>query len=113
MDALASIPWASGSLVGITIAVIFSVFGMVYKGLLVPRSTHEDVRKDRDARVAEANEDADQWRRLWEAECAAHGLTRKALLDEMHASLAASTEGAQLAAALLQEIRKRQIEAGS
>lgn len=62
-----------------------------------------------DARVAEAAEDADEWRQLYTAECAAHQLTREAYAEDARSALLASTEGAQVAATLLQEIR-RQIE---
>ncbi|NUW45533.1 hypothetical protein [Nonomuraea rhodomycinica] len=72
----------------------------------------EDLRSDRDARVAEANEDAEQWRALYVGECEAHDLTRRAHAEEIRAALLASTEGAQIAAALLKELRT-QIGAGS
>ncbi|MDH2424723.1 hypothetical protein [Sphaerisporangium sp. TRM90804] len=92
--------------------MIFTTVGFVLKGVLVHRSVVEDVRADRDARVKEANDDADQWRRFWESEHAAHETTRQAYAEEIRAALLASTEGAQVAAALLQEIRTRQVEAG-
>ncbi|RCG32001.1 hypothetical protein DQ384_05515 [Sphaerisporangium album] len=109
---LATIPWAQGSLVGITLAVIFATVGLVLKGVLVHRSVVDDVRADRDARIAEANEDAEEWRRLWEAEREAHEVTRRAHDEERRAELRAAAEGTQLAAALLQTIQTRQIEAG-
>jgi len=119
---LAAIPWAQGSLVVIALGVIVSVFTMVYKGLLVPRSHVQDLREDRDARIAQAEKDRDErvadaekdaetWRRLFEAEREAHETTRRAYAEEIGAALAASTEGAQVAAALLTEIRARQLEA--
>jgi hypothetical protein len=67
---------------------------------------------DRDERVAEANEDADQWRALYVGECEAHELTRRAHAEEMRAEMWASTEAAQVAAAVLREIRDKQIKAG-
>lgn len=108
---LAAIPWGAGSLVVVTLSVVFSVCAMVYKGLLEPRSHVEDVRADRDARLAEANEDAEQWRQLYVSECQAHEMTRQAHAQEIAAALTAATEGAQIAAALLTEIRAKQIEA--
>ncbi|MER7213229.1 MULTISPECIES: hypothetical protein [Streptosporangium] len=118
----AAIPWVQGSLVTLALAVIVSGFWMVFKGHLVPRSHVEDVRadrdariaqaeKDRDERVAEAEKDAEQWRSLFEQERSAHEATRQAYAEETRAVLLASTEGAQIAAALLTEIRTRQIEA--
>lgn len=131
---LTAIPWVQGSLVTLAIALIFATAGYVLKGQLVPRKNHddlradtaklvadlradtakqvEDLRADRDARVAEANEDADEWRRLWSDERQAHETTRQAYAEEIRAALLASTEGAQIAAALLTEIKAaRQIEA--
>lgn len=103
---------------GVLLGVLWFVGWLVFKGhlvpaTLVPRSTLDDVRADRDARVREANEDADEWRQLYIRECEAHELTRKAHAEEIRAALLASTEGAQVAAALLAEIRSRQIEANS
>lgn len=99
---------------GVLLAVLWMVFrGLLVPSSLVPRSTLDDVRSDRDVRLAEANTDADEWRQLYIRECEAHELTRKAHAEEIRAALLASTEGAQVAAALLAEIRSRQIEAGS
>jgi len=89
------------------IGVLFGVLWLVFTGRLVPRSTLDD------ARVAEANQDAEEWRRLYVSECEAHELTRRAHAEEMRAALLASTEGAQVAAVLLREIREKQIEAGT
>jgi hypothetical protein len=112
------VEWAQLPVVQLgALAVLLGVLWMVFNGLLVPnklvpRSTLDDVRADRDARVAEANEDAEQWRALYVAECEAHDLTRRAHAEEIRAALLASTEGAQIAAALLKELRVKQIEAG-
>ncbi|MFC7591016.1 hypothetical protein ACFQYP_64765 [Nonomuraea antimicrobica] len=62
--------------------------------------------------MAEAAADAEEWRQLYVAECEAHELTRRAHAEEIRAALLASTEGAQVAAALLEEIRTKQIGAG-
>lgn len=108
---LAGIPWAGGSLVGIALALIFSVAGFVLKGILVHRSVLDDVRKDRDARLADAEREAEQWRHLYETEKTAHDTTRQAHAEKVEASAYANAEAAQLAAALLTEIRARVIEA--
>lgn len=107
------IPVVQLGALGVLLAVLWLVFrGHLVPATLVPRSTLDDVRADRDARVAEANNDTAGWRQLYVSECAAHELTRKAHAEEIRAALLASTEGAQVAAALLAEIRSRQIEAG-
>ncbi|WP_068925052.1 hypothetical protein [Planobispora rosea] len=93
------------------VGVLLAVLWLVFTGRLVPRSTLEDVRADRDARVAEAAADADAWRQLYASECEAHQMTRQAHAEEVRAALLASTEGAAVAAALLTEIRSRQIGA--
>lgn len=112
---LNSLPGQLGALgavlafVGILLRLVFT--GRLVPSTLVPRTTLDDVRADRDARLAEANADAEQWRDLYIGECRAHETTRQAYAEEIRAALLASTEGAQIAAALLTEIRKRQIEA--
>lgn len=114
---------------GVLLGILWLGGWLIFKGHLVPkdlvpRSTLDDVRTDRDeriaqavadrdARVKEAAEDAEEWRQLYVSECSAHELTRQAHAEEVRAALLASTEGAQVAAALLKEIRSRQIEAGS
>jgi uncharacterized protein (DUF2384 family) len=120
----AQIPVVQLGALGVLLAVLWLVFkGHLVPSTLVPRTTLEDVRADRDARVAqanadrdarvaEANADATDWRDLYVRECEAHETTRKAHAEEIRAALLASTEGAQIAAALLAEIRSRQIEAG-
>jgi hypothetical protein len=110
----AQIPVVQLGALGVLLAVLWLVFrGHLVPSTLVPRSTLDDVRADRDARLAEANTDADEWRQLYVRECEAHETTRQAHAEEVRAALLASTEGAQVAAALLAEIRSRQIEAGS
>jgi hypothetical protein len=113
----AQIPVMQLGAFGVLLGVLWGVGWLVFKGhlvpaTLVPRSTLDDVRADRDARLAEAAEDAAEWRELYVGECASHDLTRKAHAEEIRAALLASTEGAQIAAALLREMRSRQIEAG-
>ncbi len=110
-------PIAQLGALGGFLSVLWLVGWLVFRGhlvpkTLVPRSTLDDVRADRDERVAEANADADEWRRLWEIERDAHELTRRARDEEIRAALAAATEGAQVAARLLRELKSRQIETG-
>ncbi|MFD9949811.1 hypothetical protein ACFWYW_55920 [Nonomuraea sp. NPDC059023] len=94
---LTSLPGQLGALgailafVGILLRLVFT--GKLVPSTLVPRSTLEDVRADRDARIAQAEKDRDEriadaerdteraWG-LYEKEQAAHALTRKALLDQ-------------------------------
>lgn len=113
---------------GVVLGLVWGIGWLIFKGRLVPttlvtRATLDDVRADRDARIAqaiaerdarvkEADKDAEQWRDLYVGECRAHETTRQAYAEEIRAALLASTEGAQVAAALLTEIRSRQIGAG-
>lgn len=109
----APLEWAQLPIVQLgALGVLLGVVWLIITGRVVPRSTLDDARADRDARVAEANEDAEQWRQLYVGECQAHELTRQAYAEEIRSALLASTEGAQIAAALLSEIRARQLEAG-
>lgn len=55
--------------------------------------------------------EAERWRKLYESERTAHDLTRKAHAEETRAALQAASEGTQVAAALLAEIKSRQSEA--
>lgn len=109
----AQLPIVNFGAFGVLLGVIWMVFnGHLVPNKLIPRSTLDDVRADRDARVAEANHDAEQWRQLWVSECEAHELTRQAHAEDIRSTLVANTEGAQIAAVLLSEIRARQLEAG-
>lgn len=67
---------------GGAVAVLFAVVWLVVRGLLVPRSTLEDVRADRDARVAEAEKDAERAWALYVKERDSHDTTRRALVDQ-------------------------------
>jgi hypothetical protein len=93
------------------LSIVGALARVIIKGTLVPRSTVDDVRKDRDERVAAAERQAAEWRKLWESEHGAHDTTRAAYGDEIRAALLASSEGAQIGVELLREIRTRQIEA--
>lgn len=113
----AQLPMTQLGFLGAFLGVLWLVGWLIAKGhlvpsSLVPRSTLDDVRADRDARVKEANDDADDWRSLYVSECEAHELTRRAHAEETRAALLASMEGAQVAASMLKEVRAKQIEAG-
>lgn len=115
--------WAQIPIVQLgAVGVLLAVLWLVFTGRLVPRTVLEDARKDaearaaqaekdRDERVTEAEKDCEQWRVLFDQERQAHETTRQAHAEETRAALLASTEGAQIAAALLTEIKQRQIEA--
>ncbi|MGW4425804.1 hypothetical protein [Streptosporangium sp. NPDC004631] len=115
--------WAQIPIVQLgAVGVLLAVLWLVFTGRLVPRAVLEDARKDaearaaqaekdRDERVTEAEKDCEQWRVLFGQERQAHETTRQAHAEEIRAALLASTEGAQIAAALLTEIKTRQIEA--
>lgn len=111
MDWMLSSPVVQLGAVGVLLAGVAVLLRMVVKGTLVPRSVVDDVRKDRDVRVAEAERQARDWKQLYETEHAAHNTTRQAYAEEIRAALLASSEGAQIGVALLSEIRARQIEA--
>jgi len=66
-------------------------------GWIVPKPSVDRLAKE-----------VDRWRRLYESERQAHELTRKAHAEETCAALQAAAEGAQVAAAILTEIRSRQ-----
>ncbi|MFC6080902.1 hypothetical protein [Sphaerisporangium aureirubrum] len=131
---LTTIPWVQGGALGLGLAMVLTTTGAVIKGLLIPRKQHDDLRKDltavieavradaaqavkdarddRDARVAEANADAEEWRRLWEEERGAHNLSRDAFDEQLRGELRVAAEGTQLAVALLQTVHTRQTGAG-
>jgi hypothetical protein len=91
---------------GGAVAVLLAVLWLVYTGRLVPRSTLEDVRKDRDDRIAEAERDTERGWKLYEKEMASHALTRRALLDQalgVTAPALALTETAEKILTELQE----------
>lgn len=50
---------------GGAVALVTLVVLLIYRGLLVPRSVLEDVRKDRDARVADLVAERDAWRQAY------------------------------------------------
>ncbi len=123
--------------VGVLLAVSATVLRMVFNGTLVPKSlvtraSLEDLRTDRDARIAEAAKDRDEriaqaekdrdervaeaerdaeraWA-LYEKERDAHHMTRQAHAEDIRATLLASTESSQIAAAALTELKRLQLE---
>jgi hypothetical protein len=52
---------------GISTAILAAVVWAIFTGRLTPRSTVEDVRSDRDARLTEIRREADDWRSAWQA----------------------------------------------
>jgi hypothetical protein len=64
----ASIPWVQGSLVTIVISVIAAVAGMVYKGLLVPKPTHDALIAVMEQRITEKSDLAAEYKAAWQAE---------------------------------------------
>lgn len=64
----AAIPWVQGSLVVVALSVVVSVFAMVYKGLLIPRPTHDAVVTVLEQRITEKNTEAVDYRAAWLAE---------------------------------------------
>lgn len=67
------LPLAGGGTVGILSVALSAVIGilsvvvrMILTGRLVPRATLDDVRADRDARLAEAHKETDDWRAVVE-----------------------------------------------
>ena len=57
----AQIPWVQGG----AVAVLAAVAWLIYRGLLVPRSVLDDVRSDRDARLAEKNAEVAEYKAAW------------------------------------------------
>lgn len=53
-----------GSFVSTTLATLAFVARLIYTGRLVPKSLHDQVRQDRDERVARADAIADEYRSL-------------------------------------------------
>jgi hypothetical protein len=90
---------------GGAVAVLLAVLWLVYSGRLVPRSTLEDVRADRDARIAEAEKDTERAWRLYELEQASHALTRKALLDQAVGMAAPALAVAETTEKILTELQ--------
>jgi hypothetical protein len=67
---VAKLPIAGGAASLIVIAFIHAILS----GRLVPRSALEDVRADRDARLAERQKESDDWRSAWEVTQTANGI---------------------------------------
>lgn len=123
--------WLTGPILqlgapGVLMAACATVLRMVFTGALVPKSlvtraSLDDVRADRDARIAQAEKDRDErvaeaerdaeraWG-LYEKERDAHQMTRQAHAEDIRATLLASTESSQIAAAALTELKRLQLE---
>lgn len=74
-------------------------FVLFLKGWIAPKPSVDRLTRE-----------AEQWRKFYESEKAAHDLTRSAYAEETRAALHAAAEGSQTAMALLEEIKKRQNE---
>jgi hypothetical protein len=51
---------------GVSSLLLVAVVWAIFTGRILPRSTLEDVRADRDARLAEIRKEADDWRSAWQ-----------------------------------------------
>lgn len=60
--------------------------------------------------VDRLEKEADRWRELYEKECEAHDITRRAHTEEIRPALTAGTEAARTAAHLLGSIKQMQTE---
>lgn len=107
-----------GALVAVVAAVLRMVFtGKLVPSNLVPRSTLDDVRADRDARIAQAEKDRDEriaeaekdaergWA-LYDKERDSHELTRKALLNQALGITAPALAVAETAEKILTELQE-------
>jgi hypothetical protein len=90
---------------GGAVVVLLAVLWLVFTGRLVPRSTLEDVRADRDARIAEADRDAERGWALYESERAAHATTRQALVDQVAGTALPAIAAAETAEKILIELK--------
>lgn len=68
---LSAIPWGTGSMVVLVLSVITSVATMVYKGLLIPRPTHDAMVTVLEQRIVEKSTESVDYRAAWLAEQAA------------------------------------------
>jgi len=64
----ANIPWVNGSMLVIALGVICTVATMVYKGLLVPRPTHDAIVAVLEQRISEKHVEATDYKAAWLAE---------------------------------------------
>jgi hypothetical protein len=78
--------------VGLLSAFVYAIL----TGRIVPRSTVNDVRADRDARLAEVRRESDDWRSAWQASQE----TNKVLADQNKELLELSRTTHQLIKAL-------------
>jgi hypothetical protein len=85
-------PLAGGGAVAILSVFIYAILA----GRLVPRSAVDDVRADRDARLAEIRRESDDWRSAWQASQE----TNKVLADQNKELLELSRTTHQLIKAL-------------
>ena len=95
------IPIIQGGAVALLAAVVWAIV----LGRLVPRSHVEDVRADRDARIAAAEQDAERGWKLYEKEQASHQMTRRALVDQALGVALPSLAVAETAEKILTELQ--------
>lgn len=95
------IPIVQGGAVALLAAVVWAIV----IGRLVPRSHVEDVRADRDARLVEAEKDAERGWKLYTKEQASHELTRRALVDQALGVALPSIAVAETAEKILTELQ--------
>lgn len=91
---------------GGAVAVLLAVLWLVFTGRLVPRSTLDDVRADRDARIAEADRDAERGWALYDSERDAHSKTRQALVDHVAGAALPAIAAAETAEKILTELTR-------
>ncbi|MFD9949676.1 hypothetical protein ACFWYW_55680 [Nonomuraea sp. NPDC059023] len=89
---------------GGAVVVLLAVLWLIFTGRLVPRSTLDDVRADRDARIADAEKDTERAWHLYEMEQTSHALTRKALLDQALGMTAPALAVAETTEKILSEL---------
>lgn len=92
LDIASKLPLAGGGAVAILSVFIYAILS----GRLVPRSAVDDVRADRDARLAEVRRESDDWRSAWQASQE----TNKVLADQNKELLELSRTTHQLIKAL-------------
>jgi hypothetical protein len=99
---MSTVPVQLGA-VGILLFFVVGVGVAIYKGFLVPRRTVDDIRADRDARIAELVAEADEWRKAWQAD---HDLVVK-MSGQMDTLLSAAQGSSAALQSLTWEARQR------
>ncbi|GAA0403192.1 hypothetical protein GCM10009530_63980 [Microbispora corallina] len=111
---IAQLPIVQGG----ALAVLLAVLWLVFRGQLKPRKDLDDLRADhakmieylradRDARLADAERDAERGWAAYELERAAHERTRQALVDQVRAATAPALAAAETTEKILSELQQR------